>query len=285
MVQKNLTVLLGCTCSGKTDWIQKNKPASVINCDSRQIFKYLDIGTAKPDRELLASIRHHLVDIIELNEQFSAGEFIRKSAEILAEYENPLISCGTPFYLNALINGMDDIPPVSSDIRGKVGRMEEEMGIEALYSLLLKEDPVRAEQLNSTDSQRIKRALEVFYSTGKPISSYYKGNEGILKDFRVIYLERDRNDIRSDVTARTEHMLNTGILNETEWAMEKYGRDVLISKKIIGYNECIEYIDGKINREALAASIITSTMQYVKRQETFFRKMLSTLDAVSIDRA
>ncbi len=284
MVQKNLTVLLGCTCSGKTNWIQKNKPASVINCDSRQIYKYLDIGTAKPDRELLAEIRHHLIDIIELNEQFSAGEFIRRTADILEEYENPLISCGTPFYLNALINGIDDIPSVSNNIRAKVERMEQDEGIDALYSILVKEDPARAEQLKNTDSQRIRRALEVLYSTGRPISSFFKGSEGLLNDFRVLYLERNRADIRKDVIARTEHMINTGILNETEWAIQKYGRDILLNKKIIGYNECIEYIDGRISREQLAASIITSTMQYVKRQETFFRKILSTMPAECIDR-
>lgn len=282
MVQKNLKVLLGCTGSGKTAWIEQHEPASVINCDSRQIYRHLDIGTAKPEPELLERVKHHLVDIKDINENFSAGEFIRTVNSIL-ENEEPLISCGTPFYLNALVNGMDELPEVPEDIRSRVNAMEQDMGIEELYSILSSIDPQRAAQLKPADSQRIRRALEVYYATGSPISSFFTGNRQSDTDFNIMYIEKDRAELRNIITERTEHMLNRGMVNETEWAIGKFGRDTLLNKKIIGYKECVDYIEGRISREETKAGIITSTMQYAKRQETFFRKILRSPN-VRIDR-
>ena len=278
MVQKMIWLLIGETASGKTDFIKeisKKEKIEVLNCDSRQIYKYFDIGTAKPDKKILSEIKHHLIDIVEINEDFSAGKFLNMSEKIIKKAHNLVISAGTPFYLNVLLNGIDEIPTVKKETRMMIEDMHREKGNQHLYEFLLNVDPDRAEQLNPNDTQRIKRSLEVYLDTGIPISRYFKKRE--KREFvfdRIMYLNKEKNILEERVIERTRKMMNMGFVEEVESLMQKYSADDIIKKPIIGYVEAVEYIEGNIDRETMIEEIVKNTMAYIKRQRVFFKKIL-----------
>ncbi len=282
MVQKNIILLIGETASGKTKFIEKyskEKDIRVINCDSRQIYKYLDIGTAKPDKELLDRVKHYFIDIIEVNEQFSGGDFFRITEEILAKHDNFIISAGTPFYLNIILNGIDEIPPVRQTIRNRVNLLLQTKGLFYLYNELKRIDPYRAEQISPNDTQRIKRALEVFFETGIPISGFFNNKKKLNIQFsKVIYIKKDKEILKRNIYLRTRQMIKDGLVEETQRLIKRYSKKTLYNKKIIGYNETIDYLDKRITFEELPNIIARNTVMYVKRQRTFFKKIIKSLD-------
>jgi len=271
-------ILIGETASGKTNYIRdfsKKNNFEVLNCDSRQIYKYFDIGTAKPDKKMLGEIKHHLIDIIEINEDFSAGSFLRRAEKIIKKSENLIISAGTPFYLNVLLNGIDEMPSIKKETREMIEEMHREKGNSHLYEFLLKVDPERANQLNPNDTQRIKRSLEVYLDTGIPISRYFrkKDKKQILFD-KITYIKKEKTSLEERVLERTEKMMNIGFIEEVEWLLKKYSVDDILKKPIIGYVEAIEYLEGNIDRETMIEEIVKNTMGYIKRQRVFFKKIL-----------
>lgn len=281
MVQKAVNVLIGETGSGKTGYIEQlydEHSFEVINCDSRQIYRKLDIGTAKPNRSMLGRIKHHFIDIADITDDYDVMDFVNQSVQLLKREGNFIISAGTPFYLNILLNGISPIPPVGIEIKKTLKAQFREGGIEPLYDELRKCDPHRAEQLNPNDSQRIIRALEVLRETGKPISYYYK--RVIKPDIgvkRIIYIRRSREELRKRIIQRTNDMINRGLLDETQSLVSLYGIDVLRSKKIIGYTEAIMHIDGILSIDDMRGLIVKNTMSYIKHQRTFFNKIIKGL--------
>lgn len=279
MVQKNITLLIGETASGKTEFISEyssQHKIEVVNCDSRQIYRYCDIGTAKPSRELQKKVKHHIIDVAELNSEFSAGMFIDEFTKIKRSGRETLISAGTPFYLNVLLNGLDEIPHAEKNIRRYVEAMSIEKGAPYLYRLLEKHDPKRASQLAANDSQRIKRALEVYFQTGTPMSDFLvKKSEPLIRPAKVIYLKRSREELEARVRRRTSEMIKNGLAAETEMLVKKYGMETVENKRIIGYAEIIEYLKGGCTSDEAEEKIVRNTMRYIKRQRTFFKSILA----------
>ncbi len=287
MVQKNITIILGETASGKTQYIEQsftNTSKEIINCDSRQIYKKLNIGTAKPLPKILNKIKHHLIDIVEINETYNVGDFLRNVKKLISKDVEYIISAGTPFYLNILINGISFIPPIDQSIRNQVMDDAHKRGIESMYKELMKIDEKRAEELKPNDTQRILRAIEVFRQTRVPISEYYKTKEKI--DFNIesiVYLRKEKEELRKLVENRTEKMVNSGLIEETEEIISLYGKQILVDKKIIGYSEIIDYIDNKYSIKEAKEKIIHNTMLYIKRQRTFFKKILKSFNNKKIE--
>ncbi|MCK4523861.1 tRNA (adenosine(37)-N6)-dimethylallyltransferase MiaA, partial [candidate division WOR-3 bacterium] len=246
MVQKNIKIILGETASGKTQYIENlytNSKKEIINCDSRKIYKKLNIGTAKPLPETLKKVKHHLIDIVEIDETYNVGDFIRNVKELISKDVEYIVSAGTPFYLDILINGISFIPSIDMNIRKMVIEDTDKRGIESMYEELMKVDKKRANELKQRDTQRILRAIEVYRQTGIPISEYYKTKEKI--DFNIksiIYLKREKEELRKRVKDRTEKMIKNGLIEETEKMISLYGKQTLMDKKIIGYSEIIDHI-------------------------------------------
>ncbi|MDI6700251.1 MAG: tRNA (adenosine(37)-N6)-dimethylallyltransferase MiaA [bacterium] len=285
MVQKEIELLLGETASGKTDLLKersKKEKFVVFNCDSRQIYKFLDIGTAKPDKDFLERVRHYFVDIVEYNQNFSAGDFLRKFKEYVeSEDKKIILSVGTPFYLNSLIYGLDDIPDVSIETKKKVENILKDKGIFYLYELLKKVDPKRAEELNRNDKQRIVRSLEVYFETNKPISSFYKKKKSVdFKIKKVNYIFLDKDQLRLRISKRVERMVSRGLIEEVEKIMSIYGENIFYEKPVIGYFETLEYIKGLITKDKMKEKIVRNTLLLVKRQRTFFKKIVKDLNDV-----
>ena len=283
MVQAHIDLLLGPTASGKTHYIEelsKHNDFEVINCDSRQIYKYLDIGTAKPPASLLSKVHHHMVDVTEIDRTFSVGDFLDITLREIDRNKRIIISAGTPFYINILINGISDIPDTDPDVRARTQELEDEKGLDYLYDMLYKADPARALDLNPNDSQRIKRSIEVYLQTGRPISHFYRNKRkfNIVFD-SVKYLDWSKTQLQERIIKRTGDMINDGLIEETEYIADMYSAEILRSKKIIGYNEVIDYLEGHSDKNRMRELIISNTMKYVKSQLTFFRKIMSQLDS------
>ncbi|MEO0281783.1 MAG: tRNA (adenosine(37)-N6)-dimethylallyltransferase MiaA [candidate division WOR-3 bacterium] len=283
MVQKKIELLLGETASGKTEYLKersKKENFVIFNCDSRQIYKFLDIGTAKPDKEFLGKVFHYFVDIVEYDQKFSAGDFLRNFNNYLNREDRKIIlSVGTPFYLNSILYGLDDIPEVSKETRGKVQLIMKEKGLSYLYDLLNKVDPQRAQELNKNDKQRITRAIEVYFETKKPISSFYRKRKKIgFKVEKMEYLYRDKKELQERIVKRVERMVFSGLVEEVEKIKVLYGEEIFYEKPVIGYFETLEYIKGLISKEEMKEKIIKNTLSLVKRQRTFFKKIIKDLN-------
>lgn len=286
MVQKKIELLLGETASGKTEYLKersKKENFVVFNCDSRQIYKFLDIGTAKPDRDFLDKVFHYFIDIVEYDQNFSAGDFLRNFNEYLNREDRRIIlSVGTPFYLNSIIYGLDDIPEVSKETREKVQVMLKEKGLPYLYDLLNRVDPQRAQELNKNDKQRITRALEVYFETKKPISSFYRKRKKIgFKLEKIEYLYKDRKELQERIVQRVERMVSSGLVEEVQRIKVLYGEQIFYEKPVIGYFETLDYIKGLISKEKMKEQIVKNTLSLVKRQRTFFKKIIKDLNHLS----
>jgi tRNA dimethylallyltransferase len=273
-----IRLLIGETASGKTEYLSEfsqREKFEVLNCDSRQIYKYFNIGTAKPDKSILNKIQHHLIDIVEITEDFSAGQFLCAADKIIDRADNLIISAGTPFYINVLLNGIDDIPKVKKETRDMITEMHREKGNSELYKFLSKVDPERAKQLNPNDTQRIKRSLEVYLDSGVPISRYFTKKKRERMNFdRIIYIRREKSVLEERVMERTLKMLNSGFIEEVEGLLKKYSVEDIMKKPIIGYVEAIEYLECNIDRDTMTDEIVRNTMGYIKRQRVFFKKIL-----------
>lgn len=286
MVQKKIELLLGETASGKTEYLKfrsRKENFVVFNCDSRQIYKYLDIGTAKPDKEFLEKVLHYFVDIVEYDQNFSAGDFLRSFNHYLNREDRKIIlSVGTPFYLNSILYGLDDIPEVSKETREKIQMMLKEKGLSYLYDFLKKVDPLRAQELNENDKQRITRALEVYFETKKPISSFYNKRKRVgFQVERIEYLYKEKEELQKRIIERVERMVSSGLVDEVEKIKVLYGEKIFYEKPVIGYFETLEYLKGLISEDEMKKRIIKNTLSLVKRQRTFFKKIIKDLKQLS----
>ncbi len=278
MVQKTVDILIGETGSGKTEYIASSfdgTDTEILNCDSRQIYIGLDIGTAKPDIQILNRIKHHMIDIVRIDQAYDVMEFVNNAIELMLRDKHFVISAGTPFYLNILLNGISEIPKISANTRTSLECECKEQGLLKLYSELKDKDPERARQLNPNDKQRILRSIEVIRETGIPISHFYKKKiKPNLYINSITYIRRDRDILRKRIIERTDYMLKRGLIDETRYVADKFSKQVLFEKKIIGYNEILQYLEGFITINEAKEMIIKNTMQYIKQQRTFFNKIL-----------
>lgn len=268
-------IVSGPTGVGKTDFVDvlaQSLPSEIVNGDMGQLYTPLTIGTAKPDWQN-QSVVHHLFDVIDEPELFTVISFrarVKKACmEIWGRGNIPIIVGGSGYYLTALF-----FPPAEHEVKIKAGQY----GDHDLWQKLNEIDSVRAEQIDPNDAYRIKRALDIWYSTGIKPSEYEPKYDPIAHYF-FAWLSRDRQDLYSRINLRTQQMIDEGWPQEVEALTDKW-RAFLKQKKIIGYPEVIDYVDEKISKQAMISIIQKKTRNYAKRQMTFWRMLKKKLEHV-----
>jgi tRNA dimethylallyltransferase len=270
---------MGATGTGKSALamaVAKTTGCSIICCDSMQLYMGLDIGTAKPSRDEQDEVPHFMVDCCELPDLYSAARWAREARNVIArENESgrvPLIVGGTGLYLRALIEGLAEIPDEMSEIRGKLDRLQEEAGTEALYRLLQHKDAEMAARLKAGDSQRIKRALCVIESTGKSLAAWQAeagvGHSDI--ECPVFVLDMPRQQLRQKLAQRFHAMMRAGWLDEVRWLDAKVIPDAHPARRAVGYRQLLKHLAEKLPLEKAVNDGITATRRYAKRQVTWF---------------
>lgn len=280
MVQKSalkkFVAILGPTSSGKTDLGQKLALAldtEIINFDSQQVYKDLDIGTGKIKAHEL-KVKHHLLDILEVNESMNAQSFVKRAEEIITELNKknkiPILVGGTGLYLRSLLYGLDDLPQADPEIREHLNKVIADDGSESLHQKLTSIDPISAAKIHPNDSSRLVRALEVFEITGKPLSHFFSNQKQARYHAYLLALSLARDNLKSKIEGRVKAMLNDAWIDEVQKLLINYDENDF--KKAIGYSEIIDLIKQKITREECEKEIIHQTYQYARRQMTWLRK-------------
>jgi tRNA dimethylallyltransferase len=293
MTQTAIACLLGPTASGKTAAalaFAARHPAEIVSIDSALVYRGMDIGTAKPTHDERAAVPHHLIDIIEPTERYSAAQFradaLRLAGEILARGRVPLFVGGTMLYYKALAQGLDDLPSADAAVRAGLEADAARDGWPALHARLTQVDPATAARLAPNDAQRIQRALEIFMLTGRPMSDLVaarcrgvgRENEGdgaAPYRFVPIALEpSDRAVLHDRIARRFDAMLTAGFVDEVRRLRERGDLDPgLPSMRCVGYRQAWAYLDGEIDYAAMREKGIFATRQLCKRQLTWLRSM------------
>lgn len=279
---KPLIVILGPTASGKTSAaieLTEYVDIEIISADSRQIFKYLDIGTAKPTSEELAAAKHHFIDIVEPDEYYSAGVFgkaaLETASDIFSRGKLPVVAGGSGLFIKALCDGFfdDDDYDNDNEIREKLNYRMEIEGRDMLYGELSEIDPDSADRYNDRNPRRILRALEYFYTTGKKFSDAFEltNKQNI---FKPIYfgIEYKREELYSRINQRTEIMWKSGLIEETESLLQMGFSPDLNSLNTVGYKECIDFLNKNLTLTEAIEKTQQNTRRYAKRQLTWFRR-------------
>lgn len=271
--------MLGPTGVGKTELSLKiaEDKFEIISSDSMLIYRYLDIGTSKPTVEERKIVKHYLIDIVNPDEAFDAGNFCREAGTacklIIDKGKLPLFTGGSGFYIDAFFKGLSEIPLVNKDIRKQLLVEFDMHGSEVLYDELYKYDNDFARSIHRNDKQRIIRGLEVFRSTGYPISSFYSNRRGFESDLTLyIGIMMEKSDLYKRIDKRVDLMIKNGFIDEVRHLRNIGYGPHLNSMKSIGYLELNYYLDGKINIEDSIEKIKLSTKQYAKRQMTWFKR-------------
>ncbi len=276
---KKVLVIVGPTASGKTELsviISKELDGEIISADSRQIYKYLDIGTAKPTRGVLNSCKHHFIDEYLPDEIFNAGEFGKQGREridqIFKKGKQPIVVGGSGLYVNSLIDGFFDAPSADDHVRkGLYERLHSE-GSEKLLDELRKFDPDAASKMLPSNVRRIIRAIEVYAITGIPISKLQ--NEKIEISFRkiIIGLDWEREILYERINRRVDEMVSNGLIEEVKELKNIGYTSEINSLQTVGYQEVFMHLNGEIDYAAMVELIKRNSRRYAKRQLTWFRR-------------
>ncbi len=281
--------LMGPTATGKTDaaaYLTHYLPVEIVSVDSSLVYRGMDIGTAKPDPAFLQSYPHHLVDIRNPDETYSAADFVADSTrlikEITARGNIPLLVGGTSFYFSALERGLPDLPPACPDVRNRINEQAETQGWAALHAHLQDIDPKSAARIDINDPQRIQRALEINELTGKPVGLYTDSKCPIPNPICKITMSfSDRAVLHKRVQQRFDIMLEAGLVAEVKTLIDdKYDRN-LPAFRMIGYRQTIEFLEEKINLDKMVESGVIATRQLAKRQLTWLRNQSNVMWWVS----
>ena len=279
-VASPLIAIVGPTASGKSALalrLARERGGEIVSCDSQQVYRGLDIGAAKATAEERAEVPHHLLDVVDPDETFSAAEYSRLAREALAGITTrgrlPIVAGGTGLYLRALLEGLFDGPARDEETRRRLEALAERFGDERLHRLLRCLDPAYAGRIQPRDRVRIVRALEVYKVTGKPLSEHHQGPADPLEGYRtlVVGLEPDRQELRAVVERRTRRMLEGGLLDEVRGLLDQGYAPDLRPLQSIGYREAVAVVRGEMKVAEAEAAIVTATMRFAKRQMTWFR--------------
>jgi tRNA dimethylallyltransferase len=275
-----IIAVVGPTASGKSALalaLAERFGGEIVSTDSLQVYRYLDIGTAKPTREERERVPHHLIDVVEPDQTFSAGAYVEAARAVLADLERrgrvPILCGGTGLYFRALLRGIAAIPAIRKEVREAVQARAERDGLAAAYAELRRADPITAARLHPNDSQRILRALEVFHSSGRPLSGYvgeapFGAAPGRLISVGIAW---ERALLIERINERVRAMLAGGWVDEVRGILKQGFRPELKPLQSIGYREIVEHLTDRRGAETLEAEIATRTRQYAKRQGTWFR--------------
>ncbi len=273
---------MGATATGKTDLaleIGELFDVEIVSVDSAMIYRGMNIGTAKPEPDILARVPHHLVDIIDPAEQFSAWDFVQRchrlAAEISARGRIPLLVGGTMMYYHALEQGLNRLPVADESLRRELDAEAQKHGWPEMHARLEQLDPVSATRIKPSDSQRIQRALEVYYLAGEPLSILQQratsGYPGIIE--KIILGVDDRAWLHRRIENRFHAMLEAGLIDEVMRLRQRGDLDLsLPSMRCVGYRQLWQYLDGDFTREQMINRAIAATRQLAKRQMTWLRK-------------
>lgn len=278
-MERKVIIIAGPTCSGKTALsllLAEKLNTEIISADSRQFYKYLDIGTAKPTREQQEKIKHHFIDNLNPGDYFNASMFEKKSLEIIeslhALNKVPIITGGSGLYIKALEEGIFDSSDQDEELRAKLISKKETEGVESLYKELEKIDPVSAKTMLPQNWKRVIRALEVFYTTKKTIWQHHaeqKRNSNLI--FSTYALDWPREILYQNIESRVDKMISSGLIDEVKNLLASGYDKNLNSLNTVGYKEIISYLDGEINLDRAVELIKRNTRRYAKRQLTWFR--------------
>ena len=275
--------LLGPTASGKSDLAMKltsHLPVELVSVDSALVYRDMNIGTAKPDAEILRQYPHHLVDIRNPDEVYSAADFRSEVLTLMSAISErgniPLLVGGTMLYFKVLIEGIASMPAADSAIREKIVREAETGGWQKVHQRLAEVDPESAARIHPNDPQRLQRALEIWELTGESMTQLHKKQQDLVSlPFSVCQLAiipSDRADLHRIIAARFEQMIKDGFIEEVEHLREKYDLNAeLPSIKSVGYRQVWQFLEGEVDRKAMQARAIIATRQLAKRQFTWLR--------------
>jgi tRNA dimethylallyltransferase len=280
--------IMGPTASGKTAAalaIAREIPSEIISVDSALVYRGMDIGTAKPNAEELASVPHHLIDIIDPTETYSVAQFradtLHLVDDISARGKLPLLVGGTMMYFKGLTDGLDDLPGANPELRADIEAEAARIGWPAMHDKLRALDPVTAERLAPNDAQRINRALEIIELSGKPMSELLSGRGKLELPFELLSFALEPSDravLHARIATRFDQMLgrsdDSGIVAEVAGLRARGDlHPGLPSMRCVGYRQAWDYLDGKIDRAGLRETGIIATRQLAKRQLTWLRSM------------
>lgn len=275
-------MLMGPTASGKSALaleIARRFDCEIVSVDSAQIYRHMDIGTAKPSTEERARVAHHLIDIVEPHESYSAARFrddaLIAMREIVERGNIPLLVGGTMLYFKALTEGLNDLPEADPTIRLVIDTMAEEKGWPGLHEDLRRVDPQSAGRIKPNDAQRIQRALEIFYITGKSMSALLSKPKYVYLPYRICPLAiapRNRDWLHARIEERFEIMLELGLISELRNLRRTYALDPdMPSMRCVGYRQVWRYLDGEYALGTLREKAVVATRQLAKRQLTWLR--------------
>jgi tRNA dimethylallyltransferase len=289
-------VLTGPTGTGKTDWalrLAEQLPLEIVSVDSALVYRGFDIGTAKPSRELRARVPHHLIDLCEPTESYSAGRFVEDAVALIgaihARGRLPLLVGGTMLYFRALLRGIAQLPQASLDVRQSIDARAAREGWPALHAELARLDPQSAARIHPNDPQRIQRALEVCYTAGRPISELQQSTHSPLGDTPLAswaLVPPNRDTLSARLEQRFDEMMRLGFLDEVRGL---HARGDLTpahpAVRAVGYRQLWEHLDGEFSLSEALRRGITATRQLAKRQMTWIRseRGLTWVDPFSSD--
>jgi tRNA dimethylallyltransferase len=249
----------------------------IVSADSRQIYKYMDIGTAKPDSEELARVRHHFISILDPDEDYNAGRYSKEARETIKDIidrgKTPLVVGGSGLYIKALIDGIFDSPQIDPAVRKKVLEELERFGVNYMYEKLKKVDAQYAAKISANDPQRITRALEVYLSSGIPLSQWHSRQTDKADFTPVMFgLIMDREALYERINRRVDEMFKTGLIDEVKILFKKGYNPDLNALNTVGYKEVFQYIDNRLSYDEALELIKQNSRNYAKRQLTWFKK-------------
>ena len=286
MDKPKVIVICGPTASGKTALsieLAKKINGEIISSDSMQIYKYMDIGTAKPSEEEKEGIQHYLLDFVEPNQRYSVAEF-KKDAEsaieeILAKGKTPIVVGGTGLYVDSLIYGIEyqDIE-LDEKYRKELEDRVEKEGLEKLYEEAQKIDPQAMEKISRNDQKRILRVLEIYKATGKNKTEQEieSRKKGVKYDYKVFAINWERQLLYERINKRVDIMIEQGLIKEVEELLKKYD-EFPTAMQGLGYKEVVEYLQGITTKEEMIEKLKMETRRYAKRQITWFKKNKQTI--------
>lgn len=277
-----LVFLVGPTGVGKSVTavhLAQRFDGEIVNCDSIQVYRGFDVGTAKPPAELRQAVTHHLLDIVEPDRQFTAADFAREALEAIRAIQSrnrlPFLVGGTGLYFKALLDGLFPGPGRDDSLRRRLSENIRADGLEGLRQKLEEVDPAYAQLIGPRDTVRIIRALEVFYLTQKPLSEHFQATRSPLRGFHPIKigLKLKREELYRRIEVRVERMFASGLVDEVRGLLARGVREEAPPFRALGYRHVLGYLRGKISLDEAIALTKKDTRHYAKRQMTWFKKM------------
>lgn len=278
----NIICIAGPTASGKTALavgLAKELNGEVVSCDSMQIYKYMDIGTAKPTKEEMQGIPHYMLDVAQPDEDFSVSRYCEMAMpivdDILSRGKTAIIAGGTGLYMDALIRGNQFAPCPSTGMREMLEAQADAEGMDAMLSLLQTIDPESSARLHTADRKRVLRALEVYYETGETITQHNRKTQLIPPKYQPIWLgleDTERSELYSRIDRRVDQMLHDGLLEEIKGLLNRGIPEKCTAMQAIGYKEFVGALNGQCDLEVATQQVKQSSRHYAKRQLTWFRR-------------